>query len=126
MHDNCSQDHYFKGTFVQWRYENVAGLRPGSDGYRTFTVRPDARVGVSWARMSLRTVRGEVSVAWDLDDGKLRLRVTVPVGSTAEVHVPAPDKARVTAHDEAKRTRLDNGFAVYRVPQGHWEFTSRT
>ncbi|MEV4969887.1 family 78 glycoside hydrolase catalytic domain [Streptomyces scopuliridis] len=122
---NRSQNHYFKGTVVQWLYENVAGLRPGSDGYRTFTVKPDARVGVSWARTSLRTVRGEVSVAWATEEGTFRLWVKVPVGSTAEVHVPAPDKAEVTAHDEAKRVRLDNGFVVYRVPQGRWEFASR-
>ncbi|MFJ9210847.1 family 78 glycoside hydrolase catalytic domain [Streptomyces sp. NPDC102264] len=123
--ENRSHNHYFKGTVVQWLYENVAGLRPGSDGYRTFAVKPDARVGVSWARTSLRTVRGEVSVAWATADGTFRLRVKVPVGSTAEVHVPAPDKAEVTAHEEAGKIRLDNGFVVYKVPQGYWEFTSR-
>ncbi|MFJ2675800.1 alpha-L-rhamnosidase C-terminal domain-containing protein [Streptomyces sp. NPDC087525] len=94
---NRSHNHYVKGTVVQWLYENVAGPRPGSDGYRTFTVQPDARVGVSWARTSPRTVRGEVSVAWAAAEGVFRLRVKVRVGSTAEVHVPAPDRAEVTA-----------------------------
>ncbi|MFJ6186293.1 alpha-L-rhamnosidase C-terminal domain-containing protein [Streptomyces sp. NPDC092295] len=102
---NRSHNHYVKGTVVQWLYENGAGPRPGSDGYRTFTVQPDARVGVSWARTSPRTVRGEVSVAWAAAGGVFRLRVKVPVGSTAEVHVPAPDRAEVTAHGEARKIR---------------------
>ncbi|MFF6981376.1 family 78 glycoside hydrolase catalytic domain [Streptomyces sp. NPDC008343] len=123
---NRSQNHFFKGTVVDWLHQNVVGLRPGEGGYRTFTVRPDARGGVDWARTSLRTVRGEVAVSWKTESDTLRLSVRVPVGSTAEVHVPAPDKAKVTAHDDAKRIRLDNGFAVYRVPQGDWEFVSRS
>ncbi|MEW2811126.1 family 78 glycoside hydrolase catalytic domain [Streptomyces massasporeus] len=122
---NRSQNHFFKGTVVDWLHQNVAGLRQGQDGYRTFTVRPDARDGVDWARTSLRTVRGEVAVSWKADNGTLRLSVRVPVGSTAEVHVPASGRARVSAHDAAKRVRLDNGFVVYRVPQGDWEFVSR-
>ncbi|MCO1581921.1 glycoside hydrolase family 78 protein [Crossiella sp. SN42] len=100
-----SRNHYFKGTVVQWLYEHVAGLRPGDAGYRTFTVRPDA-TRVSWARLEFMSVRGPISVAWEKVDGVLRLTVEVPVGSTAEVHVPA--KA---------------GFKVVSVPHGKWSFT---
>ncbi|WP_411113876.1 hypothetical protein [Streptomyces sp. 029-5] len=42
---NRPHNHYVKGTVAQWLYENGAGPRPGSDGYRTFTVHSDARSG---------------------------------------------------------------------------------
>ncbi|GGW46968.1 family 78 glycoside hydrolase catalytic domain [Streptomyces griseoloalbus] len=123
--DSRSRDHYFQGTVVQWLYENVAGLRPGDAGYRTFVVRPDARTGVDWARTSIRTVRGPAAVSWSRIDGRLRLAVRVPVGATADVHVPGADRSGVTAPDGARFLRREPQFVVYRVPHGQWEFTGR-
>jgi alpha-L-rhamnosidase len=120
--DSRSRDHYFFGTVVQWLYENVAGLRPGDAGYRRFVVRPDARVGVSWAQTSIRTVRGQAAVGWSKVGDTLRLTVEVPVGSIAEVHVPGTE---VTAPRGAKLVRTEPGFAVYEVPSGQWRFTSQ-
>ncbi|PRY41778.1 family 78 glycoside hydrolase catalytic domain [Umezawaea tangerina] len=120
-----SRDHYFQGTVVQWLYENVAGLRPGDGGYRTFVVRPDARVGVTWARTSIRTVRGTASVGWSLVGSAVQLTVEVPIGSTAEVHVPATSPEAVTAHPGAEFVRAEPGFAVHRVPAGSWRFLGR-
>jgi len=123
--DSRSRDHYFQGTVVQWLYENVAGLRPGDAGYRTFTVRPDGRTGVDWARTSVRTVRGTASAAWSAVDGSLRLSVRVPVGSSAEVHVPAPGRSAARAPGGARFVRVEPGFVVYEVGHGSWEFVGR-
>jgi alpha-L-rhamnosidase len=95
-----SRNHYFKGTVAQWLYEHVAGLVPGDAGYRTFTVKPVT--AISWARLEFESVRGPIGVAWAKVDGVLRLTVDVPVGSTAEVHVP--------------------GSGVKSVPHGRWTF----
>ncbi|MFF5991916.1 family 78 glycoside hydrolase catalytic domain [Prauserella flavalba] len=123
--DSRSRDHYFQGTVTQWLYENVGGLRPGDAGYARFVVRPDARTGVSWARTSLDTVRGEVSAGWARLDGELRLTVGVPVGATAEVHVPAAARADVRAPRGTRFVRAEPGFAVYSAGHGEWTFTSR-
>ncbi|MEV6593088.1 glycoside hydrolase family 78 protein [Streptomyces acidicola] len=121
--DSRSRDHYFMGTVAQWLYENVAGLRPGDAGYRTFSVRPDARTGVNWARTAIRTVRGEAAVSWSRLDREVRLSVRVPVGSTAEVHVPGETRARVSAPEGAEFLRSDPAFVVFRVGHGKWDFT---
>ena len=55
--DSRSRDHYFLGTVAQWLYENVAGLRPGDAGYRTFSVRPDARTGVNYPALKGQACR---------------------------------------------------------------------
>ncbi|NUK34474.1 family 78 glycoside hydrolase catalytic domain [Streptomyces lunaelactis] len=122
--DSRSRDHYFQGTVVQWLYENVAGLRPGDAGYRTFTVRPDARTGVDWARTSIRTVRGRASVDWARTGTGLRLAVVVPVGAEAEVHVPAARQGDVGVPDGAEYVRSEPGHVIYRVAHGSWEFTA--
>ncbi|WP_020674285.1 family 78 glycoside hydrolase catalytic domain [Amycolatopsis nigrescens] len=121
-----SRDHYFQGTVTQWLYENVAGLRPGDEGYRRFVVRPDARAGVSWARAELETVRGPAGAGWSLVDGRLLLEVTVPVGSTAEVHVPAAAVADVVSPDAVEFVRAEPGFVVLRAGSGRWRFVSGT
>ncbi|MCT2586296.1 glycoside hydrolase family 78 protein [Actinophytocola gossypii] len=120
--DSRSRDHYFLGTVVQWLYENVAGLRPGDAGYRRFTVRPDARVGVRWARTSIRTVRGRAAAGWASTGRTVHLTVTVPVGSTAEVHVPAASRAAASVRRGARFLRYEPGFAVYEVAAGTWRF----
>jgi alpha-L-rhamnosidase len=122
--DSRSRDHYFQGTVAQWLYENVAGLRPGDAGYATFTVRPDARTGVDWARTSIRTVRGTAGVAWSQQGAVFRMDVRVPVGAVADVHVPRAGRDEVRAPDGARRLRSESGFAVYRVAHGTWRFTS--
>ncbi|GAB2803170.1 glycoside hydrolase family 78 protein [Streptomyces chlorus] len=123
--DSRSRDHYFQGTVAQWLYENVAGLRPGDAGYGTFVVRPDARTGVDWARTTMRTVRGPAAVSWSRIDSRLRLAVRVPVGSAAEVHVPADGRSQVTVPTGARYLRTEPGFVIFRVPHGSWEFTGR-
>jgi len=106
--DSRSRDHYFQGTVVRWLYENVAGLRPGDAGYRRFVVRPDATVGVTWARTSIETVRGRVAVDWSLSGSTMTLTVEVPFGATAEVHVPN-----------------GAGFEMREVHSGRWTFAGR-
>jgi alpha-L-rhamnosidase len=43
---------------------------------------------LQWASGSLDTVRGRVSSAWSRAGDSLRMEVTVPIGSTAEIHIP--------------------------------------
>jgi alpha-L-rhamnosidase len=118
--DSRSRGHYFLGTVVQWLYENVAGLRPGDAGYERVVVRPDARVGVSWAETSIETVRGRVAVEWS-GRATVTLTVEVPFGATAEVHVPT--RGPVKAPRDARLLRTEPGFAVYEVSSGRWRFT---
>ena len=122
--DYRSRDHYFLGTVVQWLYENVAGLRAGHNGWERFIVRPDARVGVNSASLSLDTVRGEAAVSWTSSDA-FRMTVEVPFGSTAEVHVPGPELASVTVDGAPlAEPRQDGEYVVCRVGSGTWQFIS--
>ncbi|MFD0687852.1 alpha-L-rhamnosidase [Actinomadura fibrosa] len=91
-----SFNHYALGSVGEWLYRGVAGLdqAPGSTGYRDLLVRP--RLGtLAWARASHESVRGTVAVEWARRDGRLDLRVVVPPGATATVHVPTGDPGSV-------------------------------
>ena len=53
------------------------------------------------------TPYGEASVSWERSDGHLQLTVVVPVGSTAEVHVPGGEMTSVVGHGEHRWSVVD-------------------
>ncbi len=66
-----------------------------------------------------------MSAGWQRSGRELRLTVEVPVGSQAEVHVPAAGRSAVTAPEGAHYDRTESGHVVHRVPHGTWVFTAR-
>lgn len=123
-----SRNHYFQGTVVQWVYENVAGLRNLGGGWERILVRPDARDEADSATILTDTIRGRVSVAWKRVGRVLSLEVQVPVGTTAEVHVPSASPSHVTAVPApfAGEPSYLHGHTAFTVGAGQWTFTSRT
>ncbi|MEV7086010.1 family 78 glycoside hydrolase catalytic domain [Streptomyces sp. NPDC093085] len=127
-----SFNHYALGSIGEWLYRGVAGLdqSPGSTGYRHLLVRP-APGGLAHAGARYESVRGTVAVHWERTGRTLALRVQVPPGATAEIHVPTTDPGSVRESggipaDGAHLTRAGTapGHAVYRVASGVYRFTA--
>jgi alpha-L-rhamnosidase len=83
-----SFNHYALGAVADWMHRTVAGLAPAAPGYRKLLVQPRATASLTFASTRCLTPYGEAAVEWERSDGHLTLRVTVPVGVTAQVHVP--------------------------------------
>ncbi|MFE4946749.1 family 78 glycoside hydrolase catalytic domain [Streptomyces sp. NPDC056641] len=91
-----SFNHYALGSIGEWLYRGVAGLdqSPDSTGYRRLLIRP--RPGeLSHASAGYESARGTVAVRWERHDDTIGLRVQVPPGASAEVHVPTDDHRSV-------------------------------
>jgi alpha-L-rhamnosidase len=84
-----SFNHYALGAVADWLHRTVAGLAPAGPGYREILVRPLPGDGLTSASARHHTPYGEAAVAWQRTDGTFTLRVEVPVGTTATVHLPA-------------------------------------
>jgi len=78
------------GSVGTWFYEALAGINfdEKQPGYRRIRFAPQIVRDLNWASGTINTVRGPVSSSWTRTGDTLRLEITVPVGSTAEVHVP--------------------------------------
>jgi alpha-L-rhamnosidase len=83
-----SFNHYALGAVADWLHRTVAGLAPAAPGYRELLVRPAAARDLTAASTRHRTPYGDAEVSWERSGGRLRLRVVVPVGAAATVHVP--------------------------------------
>jgi alpha-L-rhamnosidase len=95
-----SFNHYALGAVADWMHRVVAGLAPAAPGYREILVRPQVTAGLSSASARHLTPYGEAEVAWRRVHGRLDLRVVVPVGVTAHVHLPDASGAQAVTHGQ--------------------------
>ena len=78
------------GDLVTWLYEDLAGVAPdpAEPGFRGLVLRPQPVQGLSWAKATYRSPRGNIESHWRRDGAGLTWRVAIPPGVTAEVHLP--------------------------------------
>jgi alpha-L-rhamnosidase len=126
-----SRSHAVLGSIDQWLYEDVAGLRPDEPGFQTLTIRPTPTGDLTRASARTHTPYGEASVAWQVAGDAFTLDVTVPVGTTATVFVPARGPADVTEGGQpAERAqgvtylRMEGNAAVYALQSGAYSLAS--
>jgi alpha-L-rhamnosidase len=93
-----SFNHYAYGAVVDWIYRHVAGIAPTVEapGYRRVVVAPRPAAGIPWARASIESRLGEVSIDWRLTDDDLEIDLRVPYGADAVLDLPSTDASTVT------------------------------
>jgi alpha-L-rhamnosidase len=89
-----------------WFTEGIAGIRSdgGSPGFAHFVVAPSVVGDLTFARARYLSIHGEIVSDWRIDDGRFRLSVTVPPGTTASVVVPGDGPIRT---ETARRASTD-------------------
>jgi hypothetical protein len=131
--DSRSRGHMFLGTIVDWFYADLAGLRTEAIGASgEIEIKPHPIDGLEHASAWTETPRGRAASAWRrTGEEVIELDVTVPVGVTAEVHVPASDPGHVSeggvpAADAqgVSFVRATDEAAVYEVASGSYGFVS--
>ncbi|WMD06302.1 alpha-L-rhamnosidase [Streptomyces sp. FXY-T5] len=130
--DMNSFNHYAYGAVGDWMFQNIGGLSALEPGYRRSRIAPVPGGELTRGSGSLHTVHGLLSSRWTSRDGVFTLKVTVPVNTVAEVHVPA-DTRRAVAEggrpaDRAEGVRflrMEDGAAVFRVGSGTYDFVAR-
>ena len=79
-----------------WFYQAVGGIRPDEEnpGYKHVFIEPQIPTGVTWAKTTKESPYGTISVDWQLEpSGKLRMDISLPVGTTATVVLPEDTKS---------------------------------
>ena len=86
----------------------LAGIEPLADapGYEKFIVKPSFVKGLDRVSYEFDSPRGWIKVKWERKGGEIVLDLTVPPGSSAEVHLPSGIQA------------ADSGTHQYRIVLG--------
>ena len=83
-----SQNHFMMGAIDDWSYRYLGGIRSTKPGFREFLVAPLIPKDLDHMEASLVSPYGRIASEWRKREGGLRLRVSVPVNSRAEIRVP--------------------------------------
>jgi alpha-L-rhamnosidase len=110
-----SLNHAALGSVADWLHERMAGLAPGTPGYRTMLVRPGPAAGIESARASHESAHGRHAVQWTAERKRLEIIVEVPPNTVADVVVPKmSDALRVNG----RRPRAGVGGLVRALSSG--------
>ncbi|MFI5823370.1 family 78 glycoside hydrolase catalytic domain [Streptomyces rishiriensis] len=124
-----SFNHYAYGAVGDWMFRNIGGLSAIEPGYKRSRIAPAPGGSLTEGSGSLRTVYGLLSSHWNTEDAAFALKVTVPVNTVAEVHVPSGNRWAVTEGGRpalgargVRFLRMEGGAAVFEVGSGSYSF----
>ena len=103
-----SFNHYSFGAVGAWMIEELAGIEAKEAGYKVIAFHPHLTYGLTEVSASRETPYGTASCFWSCKGGKLRVAVTVPKNTTAELALPERDGV----------ITLDSGEYVYEYATG--------
>lgn len=92
-----SFNHYALGSCGEWMYGSLAGLGmdPSQPAFRRVLIQPRVGGGITSSSASMRTMRGRLTAAWSVGDGRFELDCDIPVGSAATVILPTREASDI-------------------------------
>ena len=128
-----SHNHPMFGGGLTWFYRILAGVNADVDkpGYKHIIIKPILNKQLPDIYYSHITPYGKVISEIKQIGNNLEMNVTVPVGSTATIHIPVTSSvgSKVTESNTSVRTSdtikfsgLQDGYYVVEVPQGVYKF----
>ena len=119
-----SHNHFMLGQVTEWFYHDLAGIvsDPAGPGFKRIIINPQPVVDLQWVKASYDSVRGKIVSEWRREGRMFRLKVTIPVNTTATLVVPGKS---ATCSDGAKLLREEAGRAVFGVGSGEYVVESQ-
>lgn len=140
-----SLNHVMFGDVSAWFIEYVAGIRPGSPGYKTITIKPEITGTLAWAMGTHDSPYGLISNSWRINGRFIHMNVIIPPNATAMVYLPTLGTTManlviqedgITICRKGRTTNNDPGVAfdhfegsgaqtcaVWSVASGRYQFT---
>ena len=108
------------GAAMEWGFRTLAGIDTIDSAFARIRIRPQPptpgsnpqRAVIEWVKADYDGPRGPIQSHWRRLDGGIEMRVRIPANTTAMVHVPARDAARVTEGEPTGAGGLRDGQPV--------------
>ena len=86
-----SFNHYSFGAIGEWMMEHLAGIQAAKPGYRDILLEPRFVQGLTHVKATRETPYGTLSCGWKCKNGEIIVDATIPVNTTATLHLPEQD-----------------------------------
>ena len=96
-----SFNHYAYGAIGDWMYRVSAGLDAKSPGYKKLLIKPYISDKITYAKASFESLYGTAASGWERKDGKIIVKVVIPVNTTALILLPEEDPAKISESGSA-------------------------
>ena len=90
------------GSSEKFFYKDLAGIGIGAAGFKKIIIKPCVVGDLTYAKASFKTVGGAISSHWQRKNNSISLHVSIPVNSTAKIHVPKIGMQNVTVKEGGK------------------------
>jgi len=123
-----SFNHYAYGAIGDWMYRKMVGIDTFEDGvgYKHIRIQPHIGGGFSHAAASLETYYGKISNEWKLENGNLKMDVSIPVNTVATVYVPAKAASEITESGKPVSNEQisgnEDGYIMLKIGSGDYHF----
>ncbi|HTD92756.1 MAG TPA: glycoside hydrolase family 78 protein [Chitinophagaceae bacterium] len=91
-----SFNHYAYGAIGDWMYRVAAGIEIGEPGYKQILIQPQPDKRWTYARASFESSYGKIASGWEVKNGHLVIRVTIPANTRAVITLPRATIGEVT------------------------------
>ena len=128
-----SFNHYSLGSVGDWMYSTIAGISvdPTLPAYKRILIRPQPGGGITAAHGDYMSMHGLITSHWKVANGVLKLNLTIPANTTAQVYIPTTLRNQVREGSGSaekangvKYLRLEEGCCVYGIGSGTYQFTA--
>jgi alpha-L-rhamnosidase len=128
-----SRNHPMFGGGIVWFYRKLAGINsdPDHPGYRHIIFKPQIVNEITFVSYSNLTPYGAASISWKKESGKFTMNISIPVGCTATVYIPAGKVSDITVNKKKiKRSKgisylgMKEGYFIYKTVSGNYQFES--
>ncbi|MCX5647700.1 MAG: family 78 glycoside hydrolase catalytic domain [Planctomycetota bacterium] len=101
------------GSTEKFFYKDLGGIGLAGPGFKKITIKPCVVGDLTYAKASLKTVRGLIAVDWEKKNPKsFRMSVTIPANTTAGVSVPKTGLKEIVVTESGKPIWKDARFVA--------------
>ncbi|MFH6998795.1 glycoside hydrolase family 78 protein [Flavobacterium sp. FlaQc-57] len=111
-----SWNHFMMGQIEEWFYQSLAGIVPDNKnpGFKHFFIQPEIVGDMTFVKASYKSIYGNIASAWEKKDGKLILKVEIPVNTSATIKLPIAKNSEVKVNGKLTK-HLNLGSGKYTI-----------
>lgn len=119
-----SHSHPMFGSVAAWFFQGLGGINPDpiNLGFKHVIIKPSIINELDFVNVTYPSMYGDIQSNWELNEGKMKLVVSIPPNTTASVFVPGDDVE--VNNSNATFISAENGLMQYEVSSGAYTFIS--
>lgn len=111
-----SWNHFMMGQIEEWFYQSLAGIVPDDQnpGFKHFFIQPEIVGDMTFVKATYQSIYGNIASAWEKKDGKLILKVEIPVNTSATIKLPIAKDSEIKVNGKLTK-HLNLGSGKYTI-----------